>query len=769
MSDFRVGVLIEGDSTGGVRALDQTAKASQNASSATSKMGQTAAKTGTQTQALRRAEDQAAAAARKLAAANAAAATTATQMGAANAGGARHVANLTAQFNDIGVMLASGQNPLQLALQQGTQITQVIGPMGAAGAAKALSGAFVSMINPMSLVTLGTIAGGAALFQWGRNALSASDDGRTFEETLDDLTTAVGEYKELSDLAASSTSALQERFGSAGRQASAAAGFLAEFARVDAINEVDAAVAQLTERFGGLSREDLVGFNGRPVVEILATLSQLEDELGLTEAQSEAVILSLEGLANAGTMAEKVEAANKLNAAFVRVFGSVENIPIQLLEVAKEAALVALQVGEIEGAVEGSLAAMVAMADNERLLGEQMSLTYQQMQENETIAGLMRDGIKASVVQAMQLAGVDMTAPISAANMAAAELASNLGIAFEQARRNLALQSQMSYSGRGGDPRDSRFVPTQETLDAYNEMNRPTPARTGGRGGASAADAERKAVDDLLSSLNQEVAILRELDPVQQELIRHREVLGAATTEERETVEQLIMTRERERVAMELAQENMAAWKDATGGILDELIRSGGDLESVFDSVTSMLLQMVQQALLLGEGPLASLFGTAGGGGALDTFFSSLAGGGKALPAKAEGGMIYGPGSGTSDDVLMWGSSGEFVMNAKATQKHRHLLEAMNSGGGVPGFATGGMIGSGPAAPAGFGGVNISIENRGSAPITGEVQEQSDGAGGRKLTLVLADQVGAALTTKGGGARRALMNNYGVRPMGSKR
>lgn len=47
------------------------------------------------------------------------------------------VGNLRAQFNDIGVMLAAGQNPRQLAIQQGTQITQVIGPMGAAGAARA--------------------------------------------------------------------------------------------------------------------------------------------------------------------------------------------------------------------------------------------------------------------------------------------------------------------------------------------------------------------------------------------------------------------------------------------------------------------------------------------------------------------------------------------------------------------------------------------------------------------------------------------------------
>ncbi|WP_329605643.1 phage tail length tape measure family protein [Rhizobium alarense] len=38
--------------------------------------------------------------------------------------------NLAAQFNDIGVQLAGGQSPFLIALQQGSQIGQVLGPMG---------------------------------------------------------------------------------------------------------------------------------------------------------------------------------------------------------------------------------------------------------------------------------------------------------------------------------------------------------------------------------------------------------------------------------------------------------------------------------------------------------------------------------------------------------------------------------------------------------------------------------------------------------------
>ncbi|UCI23677.1 phage tail length tape measure family protein [Mesorhizobium sp. B2-8-5] len=67
-------------------------------------------------------------------------------------------ANLGAQLQDIAVQLKGGASPLTIALQQGTQINQVIGQAGAAGAVKALGGAVTSLINPVSLATIATIA-----------------------------------------------------------------------------------------------------------------------------------------------------------------------------------------------------------------------------------------------------------------------------------------------------------------------------------------------------------------------------------------------------------------------------------------------------------------------------------------------------------------------------------------------------------------------------------------------------------------------------------
>jgi hypothetical protein len=51
------------------------------------------------------------------------------------------------------------------------------------------------------------------------------------------------------------------------------------------------------------------------------------------------------------------------------------------------------------------------------------------------------------------------------------------------------------------------------------------------------------------------------------------------------------------------------------------------------------------------------------------------------LPAKfAEGGIVRGPGSGTSDSVPALLSAGEFVVSARQAQQHAHFLAALNSG-----------------------------------------------------------------------------------------
>jgi hypothetical protein len=94
-----------------------------------------------------------------------------------------NVGNLAAQFQDIAVSAQMAQSPLQIALQQGTQISAVFGHMGAAEAVKTLGTAFLSVLSPVALITIALVGTVAALIQavnWaqlmanGLNALAGS-------------------------------------------------------------------------------------------------------------------------------------------------------------------------------------------------------------------------------------------------------------------------------------------------------------------------------------------------------------------------------------------------------------------------------------------------------------------------------------------------------------------------------------------------------------------------------------------------------------------
>jgi len=138
----------------------------------------------------------------------------------------------------------------------------------------------------------------------------------------------------------------------------------------------------------------------------------------------------------------------------------------------------------------------------------------------------------------------------------------------------------------------------------------------GSGGGTSAGGPTREDVADLINELERERDILRELDPVQQELLRHREVLAVATAEERAQVEELIRTRQSEVLAAERAEEIMseirATGSDAVRGILSDL-REGDSAADIFinalDRIANRLADFASDQITQG------LFGGGGQGG----------------------------------------------------------------------------------------------------------------------------------------------------------
>jgi hypothetical protein len=623
---------------------------------------------------------------------------------------------LVAQFNDIGMMLAAGQNPLQLAIQQGSQITQVIGPMGAAGAAKSLGAAFVGMLSPINLLTYAAIAAAAAFVQW---LTSAREPTITLQERIDDLTGAVSAYREASELASASTDQLVARFGGAAGKAGEVATILQSWAQVDAVRAIDAAVDDLTLTFGGLTETITYfgrgGFGGQ-MLEIQATFLKLKDTLDLTAEQAWVVTDALRDLAQAPDVDAQVDAAIALNTAFIEAFGSIKNIPPELAGVARQAAMIAMQAAEMEGAMDG------ATDGAGRLSGALQTVADYAIDAQTAIAAL---------------AGLEPDAGwLDHAIFKAAALANQLWNAVDAALAyRMDATGPLPVGGPGtfpaaGAPPDAAPPARPQARPTDIDFGYLPPAVGDGvGGGGGAARAERDAVGDLIDKLGEELDILRAADPVQQELIRHRETLAGATEAERAEVTALIAAREAERQASEATAEMWDYLGQTAESSLMGIVTSAQSVEEAARNAATALAEAVLQGALLGEGPFGGLFG--------GTSVFGLIGEAIGIPAKAGGGMIHGRGDGTSDDVLMLGSAGEFVVTARATAHYRPMLEAMNAGAPLPRFARGGLIGgeggrSRGGDGAGSGGTTFVIDVRGAR-------------GNREIENMVSDAVGLAM------------------------
>ncbi|AFL53990.1 hypothetical protein ABIE78_006383 [Sinorhizobium fredii] len=103
-------------------------------------------------------------------------------------------ANIAAQLQDVAITSAMGMSPLQIALQQGTQMAAVLGPMGATGVVSGLGAAFASLINPVSLATMAFVGAGAAALQYFSTAESGAD---SMEKLLDQQVDAIARVRDL--------------------------------------------------------------------------------------------------------------------------------------------------------------------------------------------------------------------------------------------------------------------------------------------------------------------------------------------------------------------------------------------------------------------------------------------------------------------------------------------------------------------------------------------------------------------------------------------
>ena len=167
---------------------------------------------------------------------------------------AQHVAVLGYQLNDIGMMLASGQSPFMLMMQQGPQVVQVLQAIQMASEGlsigDAIKEALTAMLSPLSLVTMAIIGLGAAALQW---FFSASEEAETLGEAISDLESRVRSYRTSLDDALVPMAELRKEWGNQATSIREVQQAMVLLARVRALDEMTSGVAAIREEPSGLA------------------------------------------------------------------------------------------------------------------------------------------------------------------------------------------------------------------------------------------------------------------------------------------------------------------------------------------------------------------------------------------------------------------------------------------------------------------------------------------------------------------------------------
>lgn len=360
------------------------------------------------------------------------------------------ITNASFQVQDFAVQVASGQSALIAFTQQLPQLASVMGFSGKL----ALWGAGLGTI----------VAVGAAVAPMLMNMGSSADRA---QEAIDDLSDAIARYAEYQEVARQSNAAAAIQFGIMAAEGSRASQVLATLARLDAIDAMSAAVDALALSFGGLSREANSGLvNGERMTAFAEATLRAADNLGIAHGQALAVTSALEQMALAEGFDAQIIAADRFNATLISVFGALENVPKELREAARQAAILAATAAETADAItaaerERVAAAEALIADYEqqaslsRAIAEsgedsarveaikraQAAMAAQAYIDQNNLTGqIARDLMTAAMAAYDAKVQADAVAAALAATEARAQaLAANLGIAPEAAARIVAM------------------------------------------------------------------------------------------------------------------------------------------------------------------------------------------------------------------------------------------------------------------------------------------------------------------------------------------
>ncbi|WP_418460445.1 phage tail length tape measure family protein [Brucella intermedia] len=523
-----------------------------------------------------------------------------------------NTANIAAQFQDIAVSAQMGMGAFQIGLQQGTQLAAVISMME--NPLRGLGAAFMSVISPVSLLTIGLVslsAAGLQMVDWPKRAAQS-------------LVLVADNLKIIAPYATA-----------------AAAGL---------------ALIYSPQIIGGIVA--LIAWLGRLSVAAVTTAAAMASAnpgaafvLGITAAVAAANIFrdELQQILGIDIVGEAKKGVNKIIGFFVGAYNAIsamwKNLPTLFSAVGKEAWNALVSQFEKESLwveIAGKRFTLFEGLDLSTLKSDLSDIEKSALSTSEAF-------VDASTGDVDYLGGFTdaIGRGASAASDKLRELAKGLTDVDDKSKkgRKRGGKTDAEYYRDiidGADRRIASLLVEQQALGMTEE----------------AANALRYEQE----MLNQAQQHGIELTPKQADYIK----MLAGTMAGLESAIQKAQD------AINFAKDTTKGFfSDMANGLANGRGWWGSLADAAVNAITK-----IADALI--DSGIESLFGGSGFGSLLGGLFGGKSADPWSGLRLASGGYVSGPGSATSDSIPAWLSNGEFVMNAKATKAFGPWLQAMN-------------------------------------------------------------------------------------------
>jgi hypothetical protein len=647
--------------------------------------------------------------------------------------------NMAFQMNDMATMLASGQSPFVMLMQQGMQISQIFGPgVGVQAALKGVGAALISFVtNPLNLAVLGfAVAGGAAgaFFNLIKNGGGSAEDvlkrhDAAINAIKNAWSGARGEAARYSE--AVQTKVEAQRHDDVDRLQRLLQGQLQQAASFLSANPRDMAVT------GGISISDAYAR------EFGAAGVAVEKFVNDTRAGKGDVTALNDEVQRLARMEPANRGLQDLRQHLDSVTSGAADTVAKLRETNAEAAKILVQLGGMDyGAYQ-------------RLAGGYSARATIDQAQREQRAALLGVGARSPAERAAAAGAAVLAQPLDTVNDPTG------AVRQYQAEAAAALTLAQAMKGVGEAQRDRVRSYSDAVSSARLDLDLI---------GKTTGEVTRLRMEYQLTAQLKAEAAKNGIAVDQAELDLIRQTSTAAG----ELATKLASASLRDNLSFDRAQlgrsgidQTIASTLRGAGLSVDfgsveagmirvnEQLKLGHDLVldfasgfrndlkngvSVIDAIGNALGRLEDKLLdlALNQG-INTLFSAIGG--AFGIGGSPLAGGlalGQGgIGHHRAGGYIDGPGTGTSDSIHAMVSKGEFITNAAATARHRPILEAINDNRAIPLYADGGYVGR-PALGSGSSDRRWTLEIVNEAGVTvrdGGARGNDSGGGIQRLII----------------------------------